>query len=965
VTSLARKAQFALLAAPLLWLLPAFLHPMGDPYEGITGEIDMWIYVHLFQLVLVPFLAAGVWMLLSGLRSVPALVARVALVVWMVFFTAFDAIAGIATGVLARHAHSLSGDDQAGVISAVNFLWDDSELAGGGFSFLGNVGHFSWVVVAIAATLALNKAGSSRLAVGAMLLSVLFASHAGPGVAAGLVGLFVAELLTFRKRSLETPPSPPSPADPETRRHEPAREEPVTQPVSRATPANLPGRVGRWSAQHRKTAIFGWLAFVAAALALGTAVGTTQIEPAASGVGESGRVDRILHEEFDQPAAESVLVQSDTLTVDDPAFAAAVEDVVARVSALDAVSNVRSPLDPKNSGQIGQSGHAVLVDFEITGDPDDAVDKIDPVVAAVDKAQTANPDVFVGSFGVSADKEINAAFMDDLKKAGLLSIPVTLIILIVVFGALVAAGVPLLLALTAIAAAFGLVALPSSLIPVDQVTYELILLIGLAVGVDYSMFYLKREREERAAGRSSSAALEAAAATSGRSVLISGLTVIIAMSGMFLAGIEGMSSFAVGTILVVAVAMLGSLTVLPATLSWLGDRVEKGRVPLVSRLRRDDSEGRIWGAILSRVLRRPVLSAALAAGLLVVLAVPAVQMRTVQPGVETYPQNLPSVQSYNRIQAAFPGAEIPATVVIKAADVTAPAVQEAIGQLEWRALASGQMHEPITVDVNEAGTVATVAIPVEGKGMDSTSEAALATLRDEIVPATVGALANAEAGVTGMTAQSKDFNDKLASVAPLVFGFVLLLAFLLMLFAFRSLAIAIKAIVLNLVSIAAAYGVMVLVFQHGWGKGLLGFESTAGIDAFLPVFMFVILFGLSMDYHVFIISRIREGYDRGLSTEAAISHGIKTSAGVVTSAALVMVCVFAVFATLSMMIFKQFGVGLAAAILIDATIVRAVLLPATMKLLGDWNWYLPRWLEWLPRLDHGDGAPVKAPPVPA
>jgi RND superfamily putative drug exporter len=907
-------------------------------------------------------------MLLSGLRSAAALVARVALVVWMVFFSAFDAIAGIATGVLARHAHSLSGDDQAGVISAVNFLFDDSELAGGGFSFLGNVGHFSWVVVAIAATVALYKAGASRLAVGAMLLSVLFASHAGPGAAAGLVGLFVAELLTFRKGSSETPPTSARKAEPETRRQEPAHdslsEEPVAQPVARATPTNLPGRVGRWSARHRKTAIFGWLAFVAAALALGTAVGTTQIDPAASGVGESGRVDRILHEEFDQPAAESVLVQSDALTVDDPAFAAAVEDVVARVSALEAVSNVRSPLDPENSGQIGQSGHAVLIDFEITGDPEEAVDKIDPVVAAVEEAQTANPDVFVGSFGVSADKEINAAFMDDLKKAGLLSIPVTLIILIVVFGALVAAGVPLLLALTSIAATFGLVALPSSLVPVDQVTYELILLIGLAVGVDYSMFYLKREREERAAGRSSSAALEAAAATSGRSVLISGLTVIIAMSGLFLAGIEGMSSFAVGTILVVAVAMLGSLTVLPATLSWLGDRVEKGRVPLVRRLRRDDGEGRIWGAILSRVLRRPVLSATLAAGLLLALAVPALQLRTVQPGVETYPQNLPSVQSYNRIQAAFPGAEIPAAVVIQTADVSAPAVQEAIGQLEWRALASGQMHEPITVDVNETGTVATVAIPVEGKGMDSTSEAALAVLRDEIVPATVGALPNAEVGVTGMTAQSKDFNDKLASVAPLVFGFVLLLAFLLMLFAFRSLAIAIKAIVLNLLSIAAAYGVMVLVFQHGWGKGLLGFESTAGIDAFLPVFMFVILFGLSMDYHVFIISRIREAYDRGMSTEEAIGHGIKTTAGVVTSAALVMVCVFAVFATLSMMIFKQFGVGLAAAILIDATIVRAVLLPATMKLLGDWNWYLPSWLEWLPHLDHGDGVPVKAPAVP-
>jgi|RhiMetdeSRZDD1v2_1073273.scaffolds.fasta_scaffold02473_10 uncharacterized membrane protein YdfJ with MMPL/SSD domain len=743
-----------------------------------------------------------------------------------------------------------------------------------------------------------------------------------------------------------------------------APESRVEPPDESSHPTNLAGRMGRWSAQHRKTAIFGWLGFVVVAFALGIVSGTTKIEQATSGVGESGRIDKLLHEEFVQPAGESVLIQSDTLTVKDPAFTAAIEDVIARVSAVNVVRDVQSPLDPENAGQVGQAGHAALIDFEISGDPDDAVTKIDPVVAAVDEAQEANPDVFVGSFGVSASKEVEAAFLDDLKKAGLLSIPVTLIILIVVFGALVAAGIPLLLALTAIIATFGLVALPTSLIPIDEVTYELILLIGLAVGVDYSMFYLKREREERAAGRSEEAALEAAAATSGRSVLISGLTVIIAMSGMFLAGVQGMSAFALGTILVVAVAMLGSLTVLPATLSWLGDRVERGRVPFVSRLRRDDGEGRIWGRIVGAVLRRPVISAVLSAGFLLALAVPALQLRTVQPGIETYPQSLPSIQTYNRIQGAFPGSEIPAGVVIKAADVSSPDVQEAIGQLEWRALASGQMHEPITVDVNDSGTIATVAIPVDGKGMDAASEAALATLRDKIVPTTVGALPNAEVGVTGATAQSKDFNDKLGSVAPLVFGFVLLLAFLLMLFAFRSLVIAFKAIVLNLLSIAAAYGVMVLVFQHGWGKGILGFESTAGIDAFLPIFMFVILFGLSMDYHVFIISRIREAYDRGMSTEAAITHGIKTTAGVVTSAAIVMVCVFAVFATLSMLIFKQFGVGLAAAILIDATIVRAVLLPATMKLLGDWNWYLPRWLEWLPHLDHGSDEIHKVPPAP-
>ena len=748
---------------------------------------------------------------------------------------------------------------------------------------------------------------------------------------------------------------------------EPSRAQTAAAPPEEGRrPTNLAGRMGRWSAHHRKTAIFGWLAFVVVAFALGIVSGTTKIETATSGVGESGRMDKLLHEEFEQPKGESVLIQSDSLTVKDAAFTAAVEDVVAKVTALDAVTNVQSPLDPENAGQIGQGGKAVLVEFDITGDPDDATTKIDPVVAAVDDAKAAHPDLFIGSFGVSADKEVEGAFMDDLKKAGLLSIPVTLIILIVVFGALVAAGIPLLLALTAIIATFGLVALPSSLIPIDEVTYELILLIGLAVGVDYSMFYLKREREERAAGRSEEAALQAAADTSGRSVLISGLTVIIAMSGMFLAGIQGMSAFAIGTILVVAVAMLGSLTVLPATLSWLGDRVDRGRVPLCqpAPLATTD-ESRFWGTVVGAVLRRPVLSVVLAGGLLLALAIPALQLRTVQPAIETFPQSLPSIQTYNRIQAAFPGSEIPAGVVVKADDVTAPEVQEAIGQLEWRALASGQMHEPITVDVNEAGTIATVAIPVDGKGMDAASNAALATLREDIVPTTVGALPGAEVGVTGITAGTKDFNDKLKSAAPLVFGFVLLLAFGLMLFAFRSLVIAAKAIVLNLISIAAAYGVMVLVFQHGIGKGLLGFESTAGIDSFLPIFMFVILFGLSMDYHVFIISRIREAYDRGMSTENAIAFGIKSTAGVVTSAAVVMVCVFAVFATLSMLIFKQFGVGLAAAILIDATIVRAVLLPATMKLLGDWNWYLPSWLEWLPHLDHGSDEVHKAPAVPA
>jgi RND superfamily putative drug exporter len=679
------------------------------------------------------------------------------------------------------------------------------------------------------------------------------------------------------------------------------------------------------------------------------------IDDNAPGPGESGRMDRILDAGFQQPAGENVLVQSASLRTSDPAFRAAITDVVAKLSKLADVQNVRSPLDSRNTGQIAPNGHAALVEFEIRGDPDKAVDKIRPVLDTVDELQAAHPAVFVGEFGdASKIDAVVTAYGDDLAKAGLLSLPVTLFILVLAFGALVAAGIPLLLALTAVFATFGLIALPSAIFPVAMQAPALVLLIGLAVGVDYSMFYLKREREERAAGRSEQAALEAAAATSGRSVLISGLTVIVAMAGMFLTGDQIFASLGVAAITVVAIAMLGSLTVLPALLSRLGDRVDRARVPLVGRLRRQNGEGRMWGAIVDRVLRRPLVSAVVAGGVLLALAAPALQLRMATPGPDTFPKSLPVIQAYTKMQQSFPGTALPANVVVQAPNVNAPVVRQAIRKLEQRALASGRMHEPITVDVNAKGTVANIAIPIDGKTTDAEAVAAIHLLRDEIVPNTVGGLPDVEAGVTGLAAQWQDGSDELKSNLPPVVVFVLLFAFALMLVAFRSIVVAAKAIVLNLLSVAAAYGVLVLVFQHGIGKGLLGFTSTAGIEPVVPLLLFVILFGLSMDYHVLVLGRIRELYDRGESMDDAISNGIKRTAGVVTSAAIVMVFVFSIFATLSMLFFKQFGVGLAAAILIDATIVRAVLLPASMKLLGEWNWYLPRWLEWLPRLEPGD-----------
>src|SRR5688500_4570989 len=421
------------------------------------------------------------------------------------------------------------------------------------------------------------------------------------------------------------------------------------------TNRNLAARMGRWSASHWKTATFGWLAFVLLAFGLGGMVGTRYIDNAA-GPGESGRMDRILEAGFKQPAVEHVLIQSRAARAGTPAFDAAVADVVAGISKLADVRDVRSPLTPGNADHISKDGRSALVEFKIRGAKDEAVDKIDPVLDAVAAAQRAHPDFTIGEFGdASAEKAVATAYEDDLGKAGTLSLPITLIVLVLTFGSLVAAGIPLLLALTAVFATFGLVALSSVFLPVAMQAPAMVLLIGLAVGVDYSMFYLKRERQERAAGRSPQAALEIAAATSGRSVLISGLTVMVAMAGMFLTGDPTFASLALATILVVAVAAPGSRTVLPALLPRPGDKVDRGRVPLVGRLRRDDGEGRIWGAIVDRVLRRPALSAILAASVLMAIAAPALQLRLAAQGPESFPKGLEVIATYDRMQQAFPG----------------------------------------------------------------------------------------------------------------------------------------------------------------------------------------------------------------------------------------------------------------------------------------------------------------------
>ena len=727
--------------------------------------------------------------------------------------------------------------------------------------------------------------------------------------------------------------------------------------------SNIAARMGRWSANHWKTAVFGWIAFVVAALLVGQLVGTKNIDQNDANVGQSHRADRILRDAGFQsdPQTEIVLVQSTTLRAGAPAFRAVVHDVVSAVRPFKTIENLRSPYDAGRGDLISQDGHTALVEFDMKGTNEAATRRIDALTASTAKVAKAHPGFYVGEAGsISSGKALNAAFKKQLASAGERSIPLTLIILLLVFGAIVAAGVPLLLALSAVAGTLGLIALPSHLVPMDQNVSAVLLLVGLAVGVDYSLFYLKREREERAAGKSHRAALEAAAATSGRSVLISGVTVMIAMAGMLFSGDKGYLSFGVATMIVVAVAMLGSLTVLPALLSKLGDRVEKGRIPFLGRFRRPSGDNRVWSAILTPALKHPLASAVAAAAVLLAMAVPTLSLHTTTTGLDSLPKGVATVATIEKLQKTFPGSAGPAIVAIKA-DADAPSTVAAIDALRTAALASGQMRGPIEADVNPAHTVTRVAIPLEGNGTDAVSTRALDTLRNVVLPATVGKLAGASFAVTGGTAASVDGNSLLKHSAPLVFAFVLTFAFLLLLVSFRSIVIAVKAILLNLLSVGAAYGVLVAIFQYGWGSSLLSFRSNGGIASWLPIFMFVILFGLSMDYHVFILSRVREAYDRGMTTENAVAHGIKTTAGTVSSAALVMVGVFSIFATLPIIDMKELGVGLAAAVLIDATIVRALLLPATMKLLGDRNWYLPHWLRWLPTIErHGDAAPAAA-----
>jgi putative drug exporter of the RND superfamily len=728
---------------------------------------------------------------------------------------------------------------------------------------------------------------------------------------------------------------------------------PVSPPAEgyppQSPPAAPPGgrrpvveRIAAWSATHRKTAVFGWLGLVAIVFVIGQFMSASTVpsnDPGQSGVAERA-LERLGYS--GPPPAETVLIQarggSGTFRTD-PALRHATQQVVSALSRLprSTASDIRSPLSAGGDSLVSADGRSVLVTFNVTGANEDQA--VLPAQRAVAAVQAANPSLRIAETGdASEDRAANTILSSDFHRAESTSVPITLVLLVVVFGALIAAGIPLLLAGTAVVSAISLTAVIGQWLPTGQATSEVVLLIGMAVGVDYTLFYLRREREERAAGRSTHDALRIAARTSGRAIMISGLTVMVALAGLFLTGYSVFTGIGLGTIAVVGVAVAGSLTFLPALLAWLGPRADRGAIPFLGRHRTASRPSKLWAAVVRRVARRPVAWGGIAAVAMVALAVPAVSMRLGNPPDGGFPASLPVVQTADQIQRAFPAEPSPAQVVVTGSDLHSSAVAAAVTALRQQASATGPVRQPVTAGYVAGGRAMIVSVPLAGNGTDARSDAALLSLREKILPATLGKVGGISWAVSGNTANNYDDIAALDSRTPLVLAIVAGLAFLLLLLAFESVAIALISVGLNLLSVAAAFGIVTFVFQDGRLQSLLGYSSFGAIVSWVPLFIFVFLFGISMDYHVFILSRIRELRTRGASMRDAVVGGIAGSAGVVTSAAVIMVAVFSVLATLSIVQTKMLGVGLAAAVLIDATVVRGVLLPAALSLLGERAW---------------------------
>lgn len=714
-----------------------------------------------------------------------------------------------------------------------------------------------------------------------------------------------------------------------------------SRPAAPAPPRRGGGphlRLARWSATHPWRAMVLWIVFVAVAVGLAMAVPTEQTEPEDYRVGESGQADATLDDAgLDPPLSESILIQAAGDGPIDRADADAA--AVALADGLAGADGVAQVLDPTWN----PDGDALLIDVQLAERSDGERPEGDDIAAIGDRvAATAadHPDLRIAQAGdVSTDDGINERIAEDLISAEIISLPVTLVLMLLAFGALIAAGVPVLLGVTSVVATMGLAAPISYLFPAEPTVGSMILLVGMAVGVDYSLFYLKREREERANGRSTIDAVEIAATTSGHAIIVSGLAVIASMAGLFMVGMATFDSLASGAIVVVAVAVLGSLTVLPAILVKLGRWADRPRIPLLWRLNRRVGRGGISSRVLAPVLRFP--RTAIGVGLIVIglLAIPALGMKLHSGTLDTLPDDIPEVATMHRLVDAFPAEGTAAEVVVSGDRSEQDDVRSALVELEQRAVDSGAFEAagPGAIQVSDDDTTSVLRLVMPFDEADDEVTAALRDLREDLAPAALGDL-DVTTEVGGNAASAMDFADQQGSRMPLVIGAVLLLTMVMMAVAFRSMTVALISTVLNLLSVGVAFGLLTLIFQNGWFEGTLDFTSPGFVIDWIPLFVLVVLVGLSMDYHVFVLSRVREEVLKGTPAREAVRRGLTDTAGVVTSAAAVMVSVFAIFATLSMLEMKMMGVGLSAAVLVDATIIRLVLLPAILVLLGDRVW---------------------------
>jgi RND superfamily putative drug exporter len=717
--------------------------------------------------------------------------------------------------------------------------------------------------------------------------------------------------------------------------------------------------LARSCSRHPWRTIGAWIgAVVLAIAALALVFGSLTTNGHPTNDPESQRADEMIARSFppdpSRATTDLVLVSSLRSTVNSPQFRAFVVRLAAAGRATGGVESARIYYETRDRTQVSRDRRALLIPIVI---PD--TDQAGPVEDVVDRA-TESPAFDVGVTGnQSSDYDFNQLSQHDLKSGELkFGVPAALVILILVFGAIVAGLVPLLMAIISIVVALGFVAVLSQPFNLSVFIINMLTGMGLALGIDYSLFVVSRYREERGGGRQQFDAIAGAGATASSAVLVSGTAFVVAMCGMMIVPNNVMRSLALGAILVGVVSVVAALTLLPALLGLMGDRVNALRIPFFGRasLEQANPEGRFWSAIVTRVLSAPVVSLLVAVALLIALAAPLSGLKVGSNGVTTLPDRFPSKRGFLALQQYFPRATTNPVRIVSdhASDPQATTAFEAVRSQ----LASSREYVGRgDVLTSPDGQTKLLQIAVRGDPEGPAAITAVRHLRSDISSAFAGTDATVLVG--GDSAETADYLDSVSKPAPYVFLLVLGLTFILLTVVFRSLVIAGTAVVLNLLSVGAAYGLLVLVFQHGWATSLLGFSHVQTIEAWVPLFLFSVLFGLSMDYQVFLLSRIRERYDTSGDTYDSVLHGVASTARIITGAALIIVAVFLGFAMGDLVMFQQMGFGVAVALLIDATIIRSIILPSAMKLLGRWNWYLPRWLEWLPRLEAEGSVPAR------